>query len=656
MSEWGRKKYQNWPSRKPLATYGALVVAVMFFGIAMWWQYTKNWTFVQRFYLPTYAKTWVRGQMSPKSQTRYSLINIVNKQGQRRIALDGEIQPMLGANGRVAYVLTDTAAKDGFVKPTWDSGYFNDAPLHRFLGHWIYNDQTLWDFVRVPAYESLFVFVLALFVAVPRDRKRALLYKHGRRLRGPEMVSTGEFNTKLGHTKGFTTYLPDGIALINENQNWIDRVFRKSESRWVRIPRDREAMHFLIVGDSGHGKSATIRQALSQIWERGETAIVYDPAMEYLPQFYDPKRGDVILNPLDARCPFWTPSDEVPHPAEALTLSASLFPDQGRENRFFVEAPRKIFAHLLNLKPTPEQLTDWLCKPEEIDKRVEGTEMAVMIDRQAGPQRSGVLGSMNMVADALKLLPREAETECRWSAAEWAKKRNGWIFITSKPTVRERLRPLISLWLDLLVLRTMDEGSVTKRKTWFVLDELASLQHLPQFKTAITESRKSNNPMILGFQGKAQIETLYGTISEALLSQPATKIYLKTSEPMAAEWISKAIGEIEIERYRETRTHGQFPQSRKSESEQRDVSREPLVMASQISGLDPLHGYLKHGNLVVEMKVPYMELQGHHEKFIERTFAPQPARTNETAPPKKEPTSVRQVELKPAQGQGLYFE
>ena len=89
------------------------------------------------------------------------------------------------------------------------------------------------------------------------------------------------------------------------------------------------------------------------------------------------------------------------------------------------------------------------------------------------------------------------------------------------------------------------------------------------------------------------------TISEALLSQPATKIYLKTSEPNAAEWISKAIGEVEIERCRETRTHGQSPQGRNSESQQRDISREPLVMASQILGLDPLHGYLKHGNYVV---------------------------------------------------------
>jgi hypothetical protein len=656
MNEWGRKKYQSWPSRKPLATYGAVLLAMVFFGAGMWWQYTRDWSFVERFYLPVYAKTWVRGKMSKQNQTRYALIDIVNKKGQHRMALDGEVKPFQNADGTKAFVLTAAAIKDGFVKPVWDAGFFNDMQLHAFLGHWIYGDQTPWDYVKYPASGSLGVLALALIVAAPKDRKRALLYKHGRRLRGPEMVTTAQFNTKLGRSKGLTTHLPDGLALINENQNWADKIFRKSESRWVRIPREREAMHFLIVGDSGHGKSATVRQILSQIWERGETAIVYDPAIEYLPQFYDPKRGDVILNPLDVRCPYWTPSDEVPHPAEALTLSASLFPDQGRENRFFVEAPRKIFAHLLNLKPTPEQLTGWLCNQEEIDRRVEGTEMAAMIDRHAGPQRSGVLGSLNMVADALKLLPRESETERRWSAAEWAKERKGWVFITSKPTVRERLRPLISLWLDLLVLRTMDEGSAIKRKTWFVLDELASLQHLPQFKTAITEGRKSNNPMILGFQGKAQIETLYGTISEALLSQPATKIYLKTSEPMAAEWISKAIGEIEIERYRETRTHGQFPQSRNSESEQRDVSREPLVMASQISGLDPLHGYLKHGNLVVEMKLPYMELEGHHEKFIERKIEPHTPVAVENTPLKKEPVAAQQIEMKSAQGKGPYFE
>ena len=55
------------------------------------------------------------------------------------------------------------------------------------------------------------------------------------------------------------------------------------------------------------------------------------------------------------------------------------------------------------------------------------------------------------------------------------------------------------------------------------------------------------------------MEALYGHVAEAMLSQPATKIFLKTSEPHASEWISKAIGEIEIERFRESRTMGKFP-------------------------------------------------------------------------------------------------
>jgi hypothetical protein len=39
--------------------------------------------------------------------------------------------------------------------------------------------------------------------------------------------------------------------------------------------------------------------------------------------------------------------------------------------------------------------------------------MAAMIEKGAANQRSGVLGSLNMVADAFKLLPRESETKQR---------------------------------------------------------------------------------------------------------------------------------------------------------------------------------------------------------------------------------------------------
>ena len=119
----------------------------------------------------------------------------------------------------------------------------------------------------------------------------------------------------------------------------------------------------------------------------------------------------------------------------------------------------------------------------------------------------------------------------------------------------------------------MNEGGSGARKTWFVLDELATLQRLPQLTTAITEGRKSNNPMVLGFQGKAQVEALYGHVAEAMLSQPATKIFLKTSEPYASEWISKSIGEVEVERFRESRTRGVFPHHRRTSSGRSRASR-----------------------------------------------------------------------------------
>ena len=131
-----------------------------------------------------------------------------------------------------------------------------------------------------------------------------------------------------------------------------------------------------------------------------------------------------------------------------------------------------------------------------------------------------------MVADSFRLLPKEEE-QPRLDRHQWAEDRRGWIFITSRPALREALRPLISLWLDILVLRLLTEPHPDQRPAWFVIDELASLQRLPQLHTAITENRKSNNPVILGFQGRSQLEARYGDDAEAMLSQPATKIFLR---------------------------------------------------------------------------------------------------------------------------------
>ncbi|MGC2496423.1 MAG: type IV secretion system DNA-binding domain-containing protein, partial [Acidobacteriaceae bacterium] len=458
MAEWGRKQYSKpWPSRTHVWTWGAFFLSCLFFVFMVWRDGRVNWTAAQRLYLSDYLKSGARSKL-PAAKARYTLLLGITAKGEQLLVTGDEIEAVKGQDGRYGYALTDEGVKDGLERLQWTTAVYNDSGLHGLMGSYVYQNQTLWDFVKRPTYWTAAFFVALLFIVVPKDRARRMVWKFGRRLRGPELVTTADFNEKLGRRKLLTTQLPDGVMFINEEQSWGDRLLRKNASGWVRVPREREAMHFLIVGDSGTGKSAAIRQMLSQIADRGEMAIVYDPALEYVPQFYRESRGDVILNPLDARCPFWTPGDEVPHEAEALTVAASLFPERGWENRFFVDAPRKIFAHLINLKPTPEQLTHWMCHEQEIDARVQGTEMWAMIHSTAPNQRSGVMGSLNMVADAFRLLPPERETKRRWSAYQWGQERRGWLFLTSKPTMRERLQPLLSLWLDLLVLRLMNEG------------------------------------------------------------------------------------------------------------------------------------------------------------------------------------------------------
>ncbi|MDQ2843573.1 MAG: type IV secretion system DNA-binding domain-containing protein [Acidobacteriota bacterium] len=544
------------------------------------------------------------------------MLDVIDRKGQRP-AMNFEVDALevTGPEGKpkTSYTLSAQALAGGDKRLVWNRIRADNGKLHQFLRHWIYEDHSLWDLAKRACWWGLGVLLAGLPAAIPLERKRSLLLRQGRRERGPEMVTREKFNRERKE---------EGIGFVtNEEQSLRERLFvRYRYAPMVMIPKRDVSNHFLLLGDSGTGKSALIRQMLTQIRDSGETAIVYDPALEYTPQFYAPERGDIILNPLDERTPYWSLGDEVRHHAEAMTLAASLFPERGEENRFFVDSPRKIFAHLLTHRPTPQELTRWMCQPEEIDKRVAGTELASLIDARAPAQRSGVIGSLSLVADAFRLLPEEKQGRMKWSAAEWSKERKGWLFLTSRPEMRERLRPLISLWLDLLVLRLMNQaGDRQGSPVWFVLDELASLQKLPQLHTALTENRKSNNPVVLGLQGRSQLEVRYGHEAEAMLSQPATKIFLKTSEPRATKWISDTIGEVKIKILRESRTTGLNNKASKSYALETKV--EPLIMASEIADLAKLTGYLKSGNHVVPMSFPYIELPKRQPGFIERELA-----------------------------------
>jgi type IV secretory pathway TraG/TraD family ATPase VirD4 len=473
--------------------------------------------------------------------------------------------------------------------------------------------------------------LLLLVIGLSLDRSHESKSRAGRHIRGPRMVSRYAFNSAGRRNSGLRFPLT----------NWRNPIelLEGPRGRDLVINRSKEAHHIQISGDTGSGKSTLIRTILYQVEQRGETAIVYDPHREYLAEFYDVTRGDFILNPGDERCPYWAIGEEADDEAQALPIAEGLFPDQPNSQPFFLDHTRAIFAYLLAYyRPTVNQLGHWMAHPEEIDKRVANTEHAHTLTVNAPPQRAGILGTLNKAGTSLRMMPAHPENRQRFTTREWASKRKSWIFVTSTPQTIDALRPLQGLWLDLCILRLLGAADPDANRCWLVLDEVQKLAQLPQLPRALTEQRKSGNPIIIGFQGMAQIDAHYGKEAETMLSQPFTTFILRSKEPRASEYLSNLIGKVQIERLRETKPATILAGGRyRSYNTERVI--EPLVLDSEIQGLPDLSGHCLQGGNVVKIAFRVPRVRKVAPGLIERLIPGAPKRPLDPEPVNQQASS-----------------
>jgi hypothetical protein len=339
----------------------------------------------------------------------------------------------------------------------------NPSGFHLWLQQNVYHGKTLAGTLRWPLTGVGFCIVLFVCAGAYLDHAHNREARNGRRLRGPGLISRWRFNWR---TRG------DGLGFRIDNwRNPLEWLQPGDSGRYLRIRRDREAHHIQIAGDTGSGKSTLVREALYQVEQRGEIAIVFDPDREYIEEFFSEQRGDWVLNPKDERCPYWPIGAEAADEAEATPIANGLFPDEPTLQRFFLTHTRAIFAYLLAAyRPTVNELAYWMAHPEEIDKRVKGTEHAHTLTANAAPQRAGILGSLNEAGKPLRMMPAHQEGRRIWTVRDWVQERRGWIFITSTPDTIDALRPIQSLWLDMLILK-LQASERTKTRTGARVDD-----------------------------------------------------------------------------------------------------------------------------------------------------------------------------------------
>jgi hypothetical protein len=255
------------------------VLAVIFgfplFPLAAWlaWEMPP----LQRYYLLNYLESTGRAKQ-PGTTTEVQWVYKTASGRKSTLATNPDVVSENSADPPVR--LSEAAIAEGWTGIEKHAPVQVDsAQLEQFLQDDYYNGRGYWTLMLEP---SLIGFALMMFLIAGGLQLKEWLgtgsrheQRHGRRTRGPELLSSWRWNWKLK---------PDGIRWQLRWQNFLLDWCSKQLPSWTtptfRMRRNLEANHILLMGDSGSGKSSAIRQILRQIAERGETAIVYDPALE----------------------------------------------------------------------------------------------------------------------------------------------------------------------------------------------------------------------------------------------------------------------------------------------------------------------------------------------------------------------------------------
>jgi type IV secretory pathway TraG/TraD family ATPase VirD4 len=207
-----------------------------------------------------------------------------------------------------------------------------------------------------------------------------------------------------------------------------------------------------------------------------------------------------------------------------------------------------------------------------------------------------------------------------FSITEWLNDpRPGTIFITNYADVKDTLRPILSLFVDLLGRKLLSMKDDHHRRVFFILDEFGTLQRLSTIKDLLTLSRSKGGAAFIGIQDKGQIDKIYSPeFSQSILNACGNSIIFRVSDPVTAKYLSDRIGKTEILQTEQALSMG-VADNRDGVSLIRRSVEKDLVLPSEIMNMRDLDAYVKFANYsFTKVRFEYKRYPEKHESFIVR--------------------------------------
>ncbi len=378
------------------------------------------------------------------------------------------------------------------------------------------------------------------------------------------------------------------------------------------ISAQDETKHFKLIGTTGTGKSTAIQEMMSAALARGDRAVIADPDGGYLRRLYDKERGDIVLNPFDARSVKWDLFAEIKNDYDVEQLARSLIPDHDGQDKSWRAYARTFFsavtrqAHGAGVKDVGE-LYRLLVVAEagELRGLVRGTAAQPFLDEHNSRMFDSIRSVTSSAVSSLEYV--SLQNTPNFSVREWVSDESpGVLFVPYKAGQIAALRSTISGWMRLAIFEAMNRDEVPvarpegpNRRLWFVVDELDALGQIDGLKDALARVRKFGGRCVLGFQSIAQVSTTYGQgDAHTIVENCGNTLILRCSASEGggtARFASQLIGDREVSRtsVSKSRRPGDWFSS---VTHSQHLHVEPAVLPSQVEQLPDLAGYLKYAS------------------------------------------------------------
>lgn len=158
------------------------------------------------------------------------------------------------------------------------------------------------------------------------------------------------------------------------------------------------------------------------------------------------------------------------------------------------------------------------------------------------------------------------------------------------------------------------------RKLWFIIDELPSLNQIPDLPKAMAEVRKYGGCFVIGFQNITQLEELYGRPgAQTINSLAGTKVMFRCADSETSKRLSLFLGEQEVVEPNESISFGAH-QMRDGVSLSDQRRTKPTISSTDLLQLNNLEAYLKlPGNFpVTKLKFTYHDIPSIAEPFVKK--------------------------------------